>query len=983
MAGGNGATQPKNKDRSNTVLISFTNVGSFGFNENSIVRKLVQERLGTITNKYMPIDTLMVQEVANYDVSLRPYFNKPATDNEFATYGKGLCGKRGVATYTLDGLGKVDLDDQVHEICVVIRSYKNKKGASVKFACLNIYRNQHSTYNRSSMATLAAINKIINKCKSMGIFHHVIAGDFNDESFVVPGYRNITSNKLYHQANALTSKKRIDKVFSNMTNVGILEIYNSCENVHGEPPPNQSLPDETDFGHKFVCLYVGNKPGRAPKTEIKLPSLKQLKAISKSDKIKVPECDPNVPVEDFEYTEFLAKTLTDKCSEMLELATQKIRVKSNSNNQVVLISSMEEQIAGGSKKDTPKDKLKGTYDFMERIKVGLDDGDTKDRPPLEENAEKLNKKLQNLNVMNRDIAFPAVKKLFPVDYTRRGARVVTNRQIRTIIMSVSNSGAKDYLKLSLKHTKVILKTNSSLRKLFHAIAERCLCGGFFPDIWKQDEISFLFKNKGSRMSADNYRPITISPSLGKHLEKYIIHYLSAMNDFNDDNHAYVAKHSCATAITDCQKKLLRTRNPLVEKDRTLGSKRRLITFISTDDIKSAFESIEHDLVCLAIKRSFAGDRECKVHELVRSYLNRRAVATHKGGSEKIGLVRKYDNKTAPQGSLLSPFLWRVYDSTFTDLYKDMLQIQVKERVYDIVCLEHVSYADDHVTLCTIEANLDEEEEDIVLKIRGTLLLCRQCLTDATRALGCGVNPDKSENIVPASWHEAFKKVDDDFEVKCTYKWLGYFLTLTNNGQLKFDVESMSQKFLILCRLRDDIFQYTVSIPLKLKIYKIYFAPFIELYAPLVIQGGLEKIGEVHRFQHDCLCKVLCVPFTICRKGLEEACGEPSVMFKAVRFAKRIQLCCGTLQAEQEATGKSSYEETTRQLRSGAKIAKATATIPSAKKHHIYLLNEFAEIEGLSDNKEKKKGFKEMKSWISMEKSKIQKRVRARLNAESI
>ena len=462
-----------------------------------------------------------------------------------------------------------------------------------------------------------------------------------------------------------------------------------------------------------------------------------------------------------------------------------------------------------------------------------------------------------------------------------------------------------------------------------------------------------------------------------------MHYLSVMDDYNEDNHAYKSRRSCATAITDCQKKLLKTRNPLVEKDRTLGSKMRRITFISTDDIKSAFESIEHDLVCLAIKRSFAGDVDCKVHELVRSYLDRRAVATLKGGSEREDLVRKYSNKTAPQGSILSPFLWRVYDSTFTDLYKDMLQIQVKNKVYDIISLEHVSYADDHVTLCTIEVDGNEAEEDIVLKIRGTLSLCRQCLTDATRALGCGVNPDKSENVVPLLWHDAFKRVDEDFEVKCTYKWLGYFLTLTNNGQLKFDIDSMAQKFLILCRLRDDIFQYTTDVSLKLKIYKIYFAPFIELYAPLVIQGGLDRIGEVHRFQHDCLCKVLCVPFTVSRNGLEEACGEPSVNFKATRFAKRIQLCCGTQAAEEEATSHSTFQETTRVLRNVTKKAKATATVPAAKTNHIYLINEFAKVEGLSDNKEKKLGYKDMKAWICAERSRVQRRVRARLDFDTV
>ena len=67
-----------------------------------------------------------------------------------------------------------------------------------------------------------------------------------------------------------------------------------------------------------------------------------------------------------------------------------------------------------------------------------------------------------------------------------------------------------------------------------------------------------------------------------------------------------------------------------------------------------------------------------------------------------------------------------------------------------------------------------------------------------------------------------------------------------------------------------------------------------------------------------------------------------------------QICCGTLVAEEVATSHNTYQETTRVLRNVTKKAKATATVPAAKTH-ICLINEFAKVEGLSDNKEKKLG----------------------------
>ena len=52
------------------------------------------------------------------------------------------------------------------------------------------------------------------------------------------------------------------------------------------------------------------------------------------------------------------------------------------------------------------------------------------------------------------------------------------------------------------------------------------------------------------MDTANYRPITHAPAWGKHLEKYLLSKFKEIDDLNDENHAYTAKKSIFSAITD-------------------------------------------------------------------------------------------------------------------------------------------------------------------------------------------------------------------------------------------------------------------------------------------------------------------------------------------------------------------------------------------------------------------------------------------------
>ena len=306
---------------------------------------------------------------------------------------------------------------------------------------------------------------------------------------------------------------------------------------------------------------------------------------------------------------------------------------------------------------------------------------------------------------------------------------------------------------------------------------------------------------------------------------------------------------------------------------------------------------------------------------------------------------------------------------------------VDKRTYDLFKFRHVSYADDHLTVFTIRVERGASKTEIANKIRGAMMTCRMMLSKATKMAGCGINPDKSENIITANWHEEIKKIDKDFDIKDNFKWLGYKLILTEEGELKFDLASITSKLITLATFRADVFQYTSSTNLRLKIYKTYLAPFIELYATIVIQGGKDFNSEVHKFQHSCLCSAIGASFTTNKIMVEEKCGEPPVLYKAIRMAKRLQFCCDTETAEKKALSESGTEITVRATRAGNTETlggQRITQINKARKNFIFRINEFAKINDVSSNK-KDEGIniQEIDKWVKVTNQSINNKILAR------
>lgn len=101
---------------------------------------------------------------------------------------------------------------------------------------------------------------------------------------------------------------------------------------------------------------------------------------------------------------------------------------------------------------------------------------------------------------------------------------------------------------------------------------------------------------------------------------------------------------------------------------------------------------------------------------------------------------------------------------------------------DILLISHVSYADDHLTIITLIIEIEASDQETADRMSKILDTTRKLFQDATVEIGCGINPLKSENIVPQKFADL---VDLNFENdtennpsiykgKSTFKWLGSY-----------------------------------------------------------------------------------------------------------------------------------------------------------------------------------------------------------------
>ena len=432
----------------------------------------------------------------------------------------------------------LQLPDSDSEMCALAFDFKHHRSGSRgstthRIAVLNIYRNHSITTEQHKQEVTRALNYIRNQ---HNIRKHLVVGDFNATSVRLPDLFELTHDDLFHKQNSNTAKRKIDKAFTNDKSTKIDCVLPTCENR-----------TDKEFGHKVAVLRLGSTaPGTQPKARFATSPKKFILQLEQNKTLFPNNLKElmNHKLDNNEKALFLINRL-EQAAKLSE-----IKIKNDINH--VAIDKIEETAEYLNK--CPK-KLKTLSKFVSNFKEGIQSDQSHDTPTLEALAKKGSDKLAALKPVNHEIATKIIEERYKNDSPKIQLSPPSKRLFKSLCLESSSSGALDHFGLPLKLTKIAIKTSASFLDAYYELCMNILEKGEIPEAFKIDSVNFLYKRKGLRSDASNYRPITIAPSLGKHLDKVLSYYLNRMLDDNTENHAYTAQKSCQSAIMDLQKTL--------------------------------------------------------------------------------------------------------------------------------------------------------------------------------------------------------------------------------------------------------------------------------------------------------------------------------------------------------------------------------------------------------------------------------------------
>lgn len=221
-------------------------------------------------------------------------------------------------------------------------------------------------------------------------------------------------------------------------------------------------------------------------------------------------------------------------------------------------------------------------------------------------------------------------------------RAVNERFVKENLKNLKTNKACGLDKISARLLKDAAEVIShSLTLLINKSFEE----GCFPATWKSAKVTALFKG-GDQSSKDNYRPISILPTISKIIEKaahtQLYGYLEGNNLLTNAQYGFRHKLSTASALINFTDTLL----DKMDKGQTTG-----VVFL---DMKKAFDTVNHDILIKKLKfLDVFGTTLQWFNSYLRGRMQRAVCGNEMSCSAKVSIG-------VPQGSILGPLLFLVY-----------------------------------------------------------------------------------------------------------------------------------------------------------------------------------------------------------------------------------------------------------------------------------------------------------------------------------